>query len=118
MSNKGSSKERQMVNLHGGCADLLMSSYGVPKHLRLEVCKQLVGVWKQNTMIHALIVASVNGAVPNPATRALEIFLERHGTHENKHHKSNWGRQNGQDVRGGTFDSKGYFHPSSPNDDW
>jgi hypothetical protein len=77
----------QVERTHGHCADELMKDYGLPKNLHVQVCEQIAGVWKQNTMIHSLIIWSVRGYQPHAATRGLEVFLREHATHEPKNHK-------------------------------
>lgn len=104
---KGRRVETEVERTHGHCADVLMSDYGVPKGMREEVCRKIAGVWQQNTMIHCLIISSVRGYQPHPATKGLEHYLRRHGTHEPKNHKKErveWGRS-------GHFDSQGFYHP-------
>lgn len=97
-------EESEVERAHGHCADLLMSDFCIPKQMRKEVCEEVARVWKQNTMIHCLIIASVRGFQPHSATRGLQYFLEKHATREQKHKKQEGPR------RGGTFDSQGYYH--------
>lgn len=99
--------ETEVERTHGHCADVLMSDYGIPKEMREEVCEKIAQVWRQNTMIHSLIISSVRGYQPHPATRALGYYLRQHGTHEPKHHK----KERFERRESGSFDSQGFYRP-------
>jgi hypothetical protein len=79
--------ESEVERDHGHCADVLMSDYGIPRHMRKRVCEEVAKVWKHDIMFHDIIAASVRGWQPNPATATLESFLRQHATHEPKNHK-------------------------------
>ena len=96
--------ETDAERTHGHCADVLMSDFGIPKDMRDAVSQEVGKVWKQNTMIHCLIISSVRGYQPNAATNGLEHFLRMHATQEQKHKKQERSRQSG------TFDSNGHYH--------
>lgn len=98
--------ETEDERVHGHCADVLMNDFGIPKEMRAEVSTEVAKVWKQNTMIHCLIISSIRGFQPHGATRGLETFLRRHARHEPKHQKPTTGRR-----PSGSFDSRGYYHP-------
>lgn len=104
MRHRKKAEETEAERDHGHCADLLMSDFGIPKTMRKEVCEEVAKVWKQNTMIHCLIISSVRGFQPHGATRGLEHFLHRHATHEQEHKKQERPRQSG------SFDSRGNYH--------
>jgi hypothetical protein len=74
----------KVEKIHGHCADVLMGDYGVPKGLRVQVCKEIEKVWEQNTMIHCMIIFSVRGYLPHSCTDSLKLFLEKHKTQEPK----------------------------------
>ena len=98
--------ETEVEKTHGHCADLLMSDYRIPKDRRVQVCEQVAMIWRQNTMIHCLIIASVRGYQPHPATRGLSHFLDQHATQQPKNHKKDTlsaGRSQGH------FDSQGFY---------
>lgn len=97
--------ETEAERTHGHCADVFINDFGIPKTMRKEVCEKIAKVWKQNTMIHCLIISSVRGYQPHPATRGLQVFLERHATREQRYKKQE------RAHREGTFDSRGYYHP-------
>lgn len=98
--------ETEAERTHGHCADVLMGDFGIPKDMRDAVCQEVGKVWKQNTMIHCLIISSVRGFQPHAATRGLEYFLQEHATHEQKHKKQDRPRHDG------TFDRHGNYHPA------
>lgn len=104
-------KESEIEQAHGHCADVFIADFGIPKGMRKHICDEIAKVWKQNTMIHCVIIASIRGYQPRAATRGLQMFLERHATREQKHKKREHVRQSG------TFDSRGYYHPSEPSYD-
>ena len=79
--------ETQVEKEHGHCADALMFDYGIPRHMRVEVCEELAKLWWQLTMIHDVIIASVRGWRPVPGTEDLKIFLSERQTHSPKNHK-------------------------------
>ena len=97
--------ETQNERFHGDCADELMRDFGVPKEMREQVCEEVAKVWKQVTMVHCLIIASVRNYQPHTATRGLEIYLAQHATHEQKHRK-----REPHHRRSGYFDSRGHYH--------
>ncbi len=77
---------------HGHCADLLMSDFGIPNKMRIQVCEEIAKVWTQVTLIHCMIIWSVRGFQPLAATRSLELFLHQHKTHEQKYSKKSIGQ--------------------------
>lgn len=98
--------ETQVERTHGHCADELMKDFGIPKEMREQVCEEVAKVWVQVTMIHSSIIWSVRGYQPHSATRGLEIFLNRHATHEQKNRKN----QPEERREPGHFDSRGFYH--------
>lgn len=79
--------ESDVERTHGHCADVFLEDFGIPKEMRKEVCEEVAKVWQQVTMIHCMIIMSVRGFQPHPATRSLEIFLKRHATRPQKNSK-------------------------------
>jgi hypothetical protein len=107
-------KQSEVERVHGHCADELMKDYSIPREMRAKVCEEIAKVWKQTVMIHSTIIWSVRGYQPHSATRGLEVFLQRHARSSSKNHKDSRERAS----RGGSFDSKGYYHPAYADDDY
>ena len=101
-------RETEVERAHGHCADVLMNDFGIPKAMRKKVCENVAKVWKQNTMIHCLIIASVRCYQPHAATRKLESFLRKHATREQKH------RNHAAPRQSATFDLQGAHHLPVP----
>ncbi len=115
MPRKARREETEVESQHGHCADVLMSDFGIPKEMRIQVCEEIAKVYKQCTMIHCIIIASVRGFQPHGATRMLEGFLGEHSTHEQCNSKASIERRSRPQ---GSFDSRGYYHQHDPYEDF
>ena len=80
-------KDTKLEKIHGHCADVLIEDYGVPYEHRPLICEEIDKIYLQISLIHCLIIASVRGWRPVPATDDLKALLERVKGHKPKNHK-------------------------------
>ena len=83
-------EETKIEQDHGHCADVLMSDYGIPVGLRVELCHEISKVWKWDLMFHDLIIAGVRGYYRTNTVAPLKRYLEAHQTHHPKNQKDSF----------------------------
>ena len=73
-----------LLRTHSHCADVLMDDYGIAANHRVAVCKEIDKIYTQISLIHAVIIAGVQGWAQVPETADLEAYLETLKTHTPK----------------------------------